>query len=35
MRKAYHILVRKPEGIKPLGKPRYRWEDIRMDRERG
>jgi hypothetical protein len=26
------ILVRKPEGKKPLGWPRHRWEDnIRMD----
>jgi hypothetical protein len=24
-------LVRIPEGKKPLGRPRYRWEDIRMD----
>jgi hypothetical protein len=21
------VLVRKPEGKKPLGRPRYRWED--------
>jgi hypothetical protein len=29
---AYRILVRKPEGKRPLGRPRYRWEDnIRMD----
>jgi hypothetical protein len=28
----YRILVRKPEGKTPLGKPRHRWEDnIRMD----
>jgi hypothetical protein len=32
MRKAYNILVGKPEGKRPLGRPRYRWEDnIRMD----
>jgi hypothetical protein len=25
-------LVRKPEGKRPLGRPRYRWEDnIKMD----
>jgi hypothetical protein len=24
---AYSILVRKPEGRKPLGRPRHRWED--------
>jgi hypothetical protein len=29
---AYRILVGKPEGNRPLGKPRSRWEDnIRMD----
>jgi hypothetical protein len=32
MRNAYKILVRKPEGKKPLGKPRRRWEDnIKID----
>jgi hypothetical protein len=32
MRNAYKILVIKPEGKKPCGSPRYRWEDnIRMD----
>jgi hypothetical protein len=31
-RKVYYILVGKPEGKKPLGKPRHRLEDsIRMD----
>jgi hypothetical protein len=29
---AYRILVEKPEGKIPLGRPRRRWEDnIRMD----
>jgi hypothetical protein len=29
---AYRILIRKPEGKRPLGRPRCRWEDnIRMD----
>jgi hypothetical protein len=29
---AYNILVRKPEGKRPLGRPMCRWEDnIRMD----
>jgi hypothetical protein len=29
---AYRILVRKPEGKRPLGRPRHRWEDnIKMD----
>jgi hypothetical protein len=23
----YRILVRKPEGNRPLGRPRHRWED--------
>ena len=28
----YRALVRKPEGKRPLGRPRHRWEDnIRMD----
>jgi hypothetical protein len=28
----YRVLVRKPEGRKPLGRPRPRWEDnIKMD----
>jgi hypothetical protein len=31
-RNAYRILVRKPEGKSPLGRPRRRWDDnIRMD----
>jgi hypothetical protein len=31
-RNAYGLLVGKPEGRKPLGKPRRRWVDnIRMD----
>jgi len=29
---AYRILVGKPEGKRPLGKPRRRWEDnIKVD----
>jgi hypothetical protein len=31
MRNAYKMLVRKPERKRPLGRPRRRWEDIRMD----
>jgi hypothetical protein len=28
----YRVLVRKPEGKRPLERPRHRWEDyIRMD----
>jgi hypothetical protein len=36
-RKLYKVLVGKPEGKRPLGRPRRRWEDgIRMDlRENG
>jgi hypothetical protein len=31
-RKVYKVLVGKPEGRRPLGRPRCRWEDgIRMD----
>jgi hypothetical protein len=31
-RNAYRILVRKPEGKGPLGRPRRRWVDnIKMD----
>jgi hypothetical protein len=26
MRNAYNILVGKPEGKRPLGRPRHRWE---------
>jgi hypothetical protein len=30
-RNAYRLLVRKPEGKRPLGRPRHRWVDnIRM-----
>jgi hypothetical protein len=32
MRLAYRISVGKPEGKRPFGRPRRRWEDnIRMD----
>jgi hypothetical protein len=36
-RKVYKVLVGKPEGKRPLGRPMRRWEDgIRMDlRETG
>jgi hypothetical protein len=31
---AYRILVGRPEGRRPLGRPRHRWEDdIKMDLE--
>jgi hypothetical protein len=31
-RKVYNVLVGKPEGKRPMGRPRRRWEDgIRMD----
>jgi len=31
-RGVYRVLVEKPEGKRPLGRPRHRWEDnIEMD----
>jgi hypothetical protein len=31
-RGVYRVLVRKPEGKRPLGRPRLRWDDnIKMD----
>jgi hypothetical protein len=31
-RNVYRILVRNPEGERPLGRPRHRWVDnIKMD----
>jgi hypothetical protein len=31
-RNVYNVLMEKPEGKRPLGRPRRRWEDgIRMD----
>jgi hypothetical protein len=27
---AHRILVGKPEGKRPLARPRYRWKDIKM-----
>ena len=33
-RGVHKVMVRKPEGKRPLGKPRRRWEDnIKMDLE--
>jgi hypothetical protein len=35
MRNAYRISVGKPEGTRPLGRPRLRWEDnIKMNKNR-
>jgi len=32
MRGIYRVLVGKPEGMRPLGRPNHRWEDnIKMD----
>ena len=32
MRSVHRVLVGKPEGKRPLGRPRRRWEDnIKMD----
>jgi len=34
-RGVYRVLVRRPEGRRPLGRPRHRWVDnIRMDLRR-
>ena len=34
MRSVYKVLVGKPEGKTPLGRPRRRWEDnIKMDHQ--
>jgi hypothetical protein len=30
-RGVYRVLVGKPEGKRPLGRPRRRWEDIKAD----
>jgi hypothetical protein len=37
MRNAYNILIGKPKGMRPFGRPRRRWErNIRKDlREKG
>jgi hypothetical protein len=33
-RNAYWLLVGKPEGKRPLGRPRHRWaDDVKMDLE--
>jgi hypothetical protein len=29
-RSAFWLLVRKPEGKRPLGRPRRRWIDVRL-----
>jgi hypothetical protein len=29
-RGVYRVLVVKPEGKRPLGRPRRRWEDIKI-----
>jgi hypothetical protein len=31
IKNAYKILVGKPEGKRPTGRPRLRWQDIIMD----
>jgi hypothetical protein len=30
-RNVYRMLVGKPEGKRPLGRPRHRWVDVRMN----
>jgi len=27
----YRVLVGKPEGKRPLGRPRHIWDDVKMD----
>jgi hypothetical protein len=35
VRGVYRVLVEKPEGKRPLGRPRHRWENnIKMDLQR-
>ena len=34
-RGVYRVLVGKPEGRRPLGRPRRRWADIRTDLQVG
>jgi hypothetical protein len=35
-RDAYRVLVGRPEGRRPLGRPRRKWEDnIKMDLQEG
>ena len=34
-RGVHRVLVGKPEGKRPLGRPRRRWEDIKMDLQEG
>jgi hypothetical protein len=31
VRGAYNILVGRPEGRRSLGRPRHRWDNIKMD----
>jgi hypothetical protein len=30
----YRVLVGKPEGKRPLGRPRSRWMDVKLDLQR-
>jgi hypothetical protein len=30
-RGVYRVLVGKPEGKRPLGRPKHRWDNIKMD----
>jgi hypothetical protein len=34
-RNAYKILMRKPERRRPLGRPKRRWDNIKMERQEG
>jgi hypothetical protein len=35
VRNAYNTLAGKPTGKRQHGKPRHRWEDIKMDMKQG
>ena len=35
MRGVYRLLVGKPEGKERLGRPKHRWENIKMDLQEG
>jgi hypothetical protein len=30
-RKSYRALMETPEGMRQLGRPRHRWDDIKLD----
>ena len=34
-RRAYKLLLEKPEGKRPRGRPKIRWEDNNLEFDRG